>query len=93
MIIKRYKGDIGNDYYYECYFTNNIFEPEPSAIWMSLINDKNKCILYSKSDNHLIRLFSLFMLKKKISNYDIIKIDFGGISAFNSSTCEWERFE
>jgi hypothetical protein len=42
-----------------------------------MIYDKNKCILYSKSNDEFIRKFSLLLLKNKIDHYEEININYG----------------
>jgi hypothetical protein len=75
IIIKRIFN--GKDYHYD-FYDNKELKPNIVKIISELIKDRNKCVLYVKSNDGFIRLLSLFLMKYDILDYTKILLDFHG---------------
>jgi hypothetical protein len=94
MIIKRLSC-YGKNYKYCCWKQLNT-DTELHPIIIELMNDKNKCLLYTKSDNIFARLLSLFLLKRDKKHYDVITLNVFGpqyeLRAYEDNKMYWEEF-
>jgi hypothetical protein len=83
------------------YDINGHFNDDSIETIKEMMYDKNKCLLYMKSDNGYFRMLSIFLIKKNLKNYNEIRIENLGyigdkdvfyVRAYNEKETKWDIF-